>query len=56
MSSIWMNLDEVTRRPDLRLDMDLEPGDIQLCNNYTMSPIESGTCSVSGSSSRSPGR
>src|SRR5262249_56053027 len=29
-------LDEVTRRPDLRLDMDLEPGDIQLCNNYTI--------------------
>jgi len=28
--------DEVTRRPDLRLDMDLEPGDIQLCNNYTI--------------------
>jgi hypothetical protein len=29
-------LDEVTRRPDLRLDMDLQPGDIQLCNNYTI--------------------
>ena len=29
-------LDETTRRPDLRLDMDLEPGDIQLCNNYTI--------------------
>ncbi|HXJ84165.1 MAG TPA: TauD/TfdA family dioxygenase [Candidatus Methylomirabilis sp.] len=29
-------LDEVTRRPDLRLDMDLEPGDMQLCNNYTI--------------------
>jgi len=29
-------LDEVTRRPDLRLDMDLQPGDIQLCNNYTV--------------------
>ena len=28
-------LDEVTRRDDLRLDMDLEPGDMQLCNNYT---------------------
>jgi hypothetical protein len=28
-------LDELTRRPDLRLDMDLEPGDIQLINNYT---------------------
>jgi hypothetical protein len=29
-------LDEMTRRPDLRLDMDLQPGDIQLCNNYTI--------------------
>ncbi|HUF92159.1 MAG TPA: TauD/TfdA family dioxygenase, partial [Candidatus Limnocylindria bacterium] len=29
-------LDETTRRPDLRLDMDLQPGDIQLCNNYTI--------------------
>lgn len=29
-------LDEQTRRPDLRLDMDLEPGDIQLINNYTI--------------------
>ena len=29
-------LDEVTRRPDLRLDMDLLPGDMQLCNNYTI--------------------
>ncbi|HEY2994956.1 MAG TPA: TauD/TfdA family dioxygenase [Methylomirabilota bacterium] len=29
-------LDECTRRPDLRLDMDLEPGDIQLINNYTI--------------------
>ena len=29
------HLDEVTRRADLRLDMDLEPGDMQLCNNYT---------------------
>jgi Taurine catabolism dioxygenase TauD, TfdA family len=29
-------LDEVTRRADLRLDMDLEPGDLQLCNNYTI--------------------
>jgi hypothetical protein len=28
-------LDEMTRRADLRLDMDLQPGDIQLCNNYT---------------------
>ena len=28
-------LDECTRRPELRLDMDLEPGDIQLINNYT---------------------
>jgi hypothetical protein len=29
-------LDELTRRPDLRLDMDLQPGDIQLINNYTV--------------------
>jgi len=29
-------LDELTERPDLRLDMDLEPGDMQLCNNYTI--------------------
>ena len=29
-------LDEQTRRADLRLDMDLEPGDIQLINNYTI--------------------
>ncbi len=29
-------LDEQTRRPDLRLDMDLEPGDIQFINNYTI--------------------
>jgi hypothetical protein len=29
-------LDELTRRPDLRLDMDLQPGDIQLINNYTI--------------------
>ncbi len=28
-------LDECTRRPDLRLDMDLEAGDIQFINNYT---------------------
>jgi hypothetical protein len=28
-------LDEQTRRADLRLDMDLEPGDIQFINNYT---------------------
>jgi hypothetical protein len=28
-------LDECTRRADLRLDMDLEPGDIQFINNYT---------------------
>jgi alpha-ketoglutarate-dependent taurine dioxygenase len=27
--------DEQTRRPDLRLDMDLELGDIQFINNYT---------------------
>jgi hypothetical protein len=30
------HLDETTRRADLRLDMDLRPGDIQLCNNYTV--------------------
>jgi len=29
-------LDEQTRRPDLRLDMDLALGDIQLVNNYTV--------------------
>jgi hypothetical protein len=29
-------LDETTRRADLRLDMDLEPGDIQFINNYTI--------------------
>ena len=29
-------LDEQTRRPDLRLDMDLELGDIQFINNYTI--------------------
>ena len=29
-------LDECTRRPDLRLDMDLQPGDIQFINNYTI--------------------
>jgi hypothetical protein len=29
-------LDEQTRRADLRLDMDLHPGDIQLINNYTI--------------------
>jgi len=39
-------LDEVTRRPDLRLDMDLEPGDIQLCNNYTI--LHSRTSFVDG--------
>jgi hypothetical protein len=30
------HLDEQTRRADLRLDMDLQPGDIQLINNYTI--------------------
>lgn len=30
------HFDETTRRADLRLDMDLEPGDIQLINNYTI--------------------
>jgi hypothetical protein len=29
-------MDEQTRRADLRLDMDLQPGDVQLCNNYTI--------------------
>ncbi|WP_158213345.1 TauD/TfdA family dioxygenase [Pigmentiphaga sp. NML080357] len=29
-------LDELARDPRLHLDMDLNPGDIQLCNNYTM--------------------
>ena len=28
--------DEQTRRADLRLDMDLQPGDIQFINNYTV--------------------
>ena len=27
--------DSLTRHPDLRLDMDLQPGDMQICNNYT---------------------
>jgi hypothetical protein len=30
------HLDEQTKRPDLRLDMDLELGDIQFINNYTI--------------------
>jgi hypothetical protein len=29
-------VDELTSREDLRLDMDFAPGDIQLCNNYTI--------------------
>ena len=29
-------MDEQTRRPDLRLDMDLQAGDIQFINNYTI--------------------
>jgi hypothetical protein len=29
-------LDEQTRRPDLRLDMDLQAGDVQFINNYTI--------------------
>jgi hypothetical protein len=29
------HFDEQTRRADLRLDMDLQPGDIQFINNYT---------------------
>jgi len=40
-------LDECTRRPDLRLDMDLEPGDIQFINNYTT--LHSRTGFVDGS-------
>lgn len=27
--------DSLTRHPDLRLDMVLQPGDMQICNNYT---------------------
>ena len=55
-------LDELTGRPDIRLDMDFEPGDIQLCNNYTSctrstalcvdrdpNPIRSAICSGCGS-------
>src|SRR5512132_545829 len=30
------HLDELTRRADLRLDMDLQAGDIQFINNYTV--------------------
>ena len=30
------HLDSLTRRGDLRLDMDLQPGDIQFINNYTV--------------------
>jgi len=59
--------DEQTRRPDLRLDMDLEAGDIQFINNYTVvtrgpsswtarSRTRSATCCGCGSSSRSRGR
>ncbi len=40
-------LDEQTRRPDLRLDMDLQAGDIQLINNYTI--LHSRTGFVDGS-------
>jgi len=40
-------LDEQTRRPDLRLDMDLEAGDIQFVNNYTV--LHSRTEFVDGS-------
>lgn len=29
-------VDELTERADIRLDMDLIPGDMQLCNNYTI--------------------
>jgi len=29
-------LDSLTQDPDLHLDMDLRPGDMQLCNNYTV--------------------
>ena len=28
--------DELANAPDYRLDMDLEPGDLQFCNNYTV--------------------
>jgi len=28
--------DSLTRREDMRFDMDLQPGDMQLCNNYTI--------------------
>ena len=41
-------MDEQTRRADLRLDMDLQPGDIQLCNNYTI--LHSRTSFVDGPS------
>jgi Taurine catabolism dioxygenase TauD, TfdA family len=40
------HLDEHTRRADLRLDMDLQPGDIQLINNYTT--LHSRTAFVDG--------
>ena len=39
-------VDELTSRPDLRLDMDFAPGDIQLCNNYTI--LHSRTSFVDG--------
>ena len=39
-------VDELTSRPDLRLDMDFVPGDIQLCNNYTI--LHSRTSFVDG--------
>lgn len=29
-------LDSLTSSPELRFDMDLQPGDMQLCNNYTI--------------------
>lgn len=39
-------VDELTSRDDLRLDMDFVPGDIQLCNNYTI--LHSRTSFVDG--------
>jgi len=42
--------DELTQRPDLHLAMDLEEGDIQLCNNYTV--LHSRTGFVDGAQPR----
>lgn len=38
--------DSLTCHPDLRVDMDLEPGDVQFCNNYTT--LHSRTAFVDG--------